>query len=96
MHAPTSESGLRTWNLLACRRVWPTMKTRNALALLIVAAPLVLGACSSIGGQPSGSQGPASTSTADPNAIYHRTGATDVVLRFEEGGGFVPMGFFAT
>ncbi len=73
------------------------MKTRNALAfLVVVAAPLVLVACSSIGGQPSGSQGPASTSTADPNAIYHRTGATDVVLRFEEGGGFVPIGFFAT
>ncbi|MBI2777496.1 MAG: hypothetical protein HYX57_09600 [Chloroflexi bacterium] len=26
----------------------------------------------------------------------HATGAADVVLRFEEGGGFVPMGFFAT
>jgi len=73
------------------------MKTRHALTfLVVVAAPLVLGACNSIGGQPSGSQGPASTSTADPNAIYHRTGATDVVLRFEEGGGFVPIGFFAT
>ena len=31
-----------------------------------------------------------------PVTIDHPTGATDVVLRFEEGGGFVPLGYLVT
>lgn len=69
---------------------------RRAAAGLI-ALPLLLAACGSIGSPPaSGSPAPTAGSSADPDAIYHRAGPTDVVLRFEEGGGFVPMGFFAT
>ncbi|MEW5991887.1 MAG: hypothetical protein AB1736_11160 [Chloroflexota bacterium] len=39
---------------------------------------------------------PGATSTPGIGEIDHPTGATDVVVRFEEGGGFVPAGFFAT
>jgi hypothetical protein len=52
------------------------------------------------------SAGPGSSPTASPSAapssgpvvgtIDHPTGATDVVLRIESGGGFVPMDFLAT
>ncbi|MCI0584758.1 MAG: hypothetical protein L0227_18040 [Chloroflexi bacterium] len=42
------------------------------------------------------SSSPGPSSTPAIGEIEHATGATDVVLRFEEGGGFVPMGFFAT
>ena len=43
----------------------------------------------SSGGDP-GSPGPT------VGAIDHKTGATDVVLRIEQGGGFVPMEYQAT
>jgi hypothetical protein len=39
---------------------------------------------------------PTQEPTPDPNQIPHPTGAHDIVLRMEEGGGFVPMEFFAT
>jgi hypothetical protein len=35
-------------------------------------------------------------SSNDPSGIDHAAGSTDVVFRFEQGGGFVPIGFFAT
>jgi hypothetical protein len=35
-------------------------------------------------------------SSNDPSGIDHAAGPTDVVFRFEQGGGFVPIGFFAT
>ena len=48
-----------------------------------------------------GSAAPASTAPSGSpaptvGAIDHRTGATDVVLRAEQGGGFVPMDFLAS
>jgi hypothetical protein len=70
-----------------------------ALAVLVVA-------CSSGGASPStgASASPplstpaasASPSTVPVGAIDHATGATDVLLRYDEGGGFVMPGFFAT
>ncbi|HUR16866.1 MAG TPA: hypothetical protein VMZ33_06250 [Candidatus Limnocylindrales bacterium] len=39
---------------------------------------------------------PEVTPTPNPDLIPHPTGAHDIVLRMEEGGGFVPMGFFFT
>jgi hypothetical protein len=39
---------------------------------------------------------PVPTPTLNPEQIQHPTGATDIVLRMEEGGGFVPFGFFIT
>jgi hypothetical protein len=64
-----------------------------------------LAACSGISSQipsatPGGSAGsdnrPDPSSSSVGGKIEHATGGTDVVFRFEEGGGFVPMGFFAT
>lgn len=64
-----------------------------AVCAVVAAVAIVLAACS---GVPSGSPGPSPIPTSDPSLIDHSAGATDVVLRFEEGGGFVPFGFFAT
>ncbi len=65
-------------------------------ALALVAT---LAACSpNSTGSPNPSSSPGTTpepSGTPGVGIEHETGATDVVLRFEEGGGFVPMGFLA-
>jgi hypothetical protein len=74
-------------------------------ALLVVA--LAAAACSSTnptpsatGAPPSGSLPASASPVASPaptvGAIEHRTGATDVILRIEQGGGFVPIDFLAT
>jgi hypothetical protein len=39
---------------------------------------------------------PTGSPTAGPTAIDHPVGATEIVFRFREGGGFVPIDFFAT
>ena len=44
---------------------------------------------------PSGSHAPSAVPSAATGAIDHPTGATDVILRLEEGGGFVPIDFLA-
>lgn len=46
-------------------------------------------------GSPGSSAEPSPTGSADL-LIAHPSGATDVVLRLEEGGGFVPFGFLLT
>jgi len=46
------------------------------------------------GPTPTPSPTPAPTFNSDQ--IQHPTGATDIVLRMEQGGGFVPMNFFIT
>lgn len=78
----------------------PTTLRSVSLSVLLV----VLAACG--GGAPSGSPSNSSASsnapssapsqTPDFGAIEHPTGPTDVVLRFEEGGGFVMPAFLAT
>ncbi len=61
---------------------------------------VALAACGGSGGSPTpppvGSQGPSPAPTTGPDDIEHATGAGDVIFQFEQGGGFVPMGFFAT
>jgi hypothetical protein len=53
-------------------------------------------------GSPAASSPPSSAPSASPSdapttgAIDHKTGATDVILRIESGGGFVPIDFLAT
>jgi hypothetical protein len=74
----------------------PPRRATAATALL-----LALGAaCSPAAGTPGPSAGGTSAPTPTPVAtiagIEHPTGATDIVLRFEEGGGFVPVDFLAT
>lgn len=74
-------------------------------ALLVVA--LAVAACSGPNPAPSASaappsggpsSGPSPVPSSGPTvgAIDHATGATDVVLRIEYGGGFVPIDFLAT
>jgi hypothetical protein len=56
-------------------------------------------AASPDGGNASGSPAPSavpSTSQVPVGTIDHKTGATDVVLRLDEGGGFVPASFLVT
>ena len=60
-------------------------------------------ACSSAGGvasqppsgAPSGDPSSAPSVTPDIDAIEHPTGATDIVLRYDEGGGFVMQSYAA-
>jgi hypothetical protein len=72
---------------------------RGALLALLVVASMTAAACaagatSAPSPSPSPSEEPA---TLPPGALIdHPTAPTDVVFRFEEGGGFVPVGFFAT
>ena len=67
---------------------------------LLIALTLIVTACgggaSWASGSPSGSPAPTSAPPTDGTFLEHAMGRTDVVFRFEEGGGFVPMGFFAT
>ena len=84
---------------------WGLPRALPGVAWLLVA--LVATACAgpiptpapSRGG-PSGSAPPGSSPAASSGptvgAIEHRTGATDVILRIEQGGGFVPIDFLAT
>ena len=69
-----------------------------ALMVAAVAAAVVVAACGSTvpSSSPVASPSPTSSPTRDPSAIDHATGPTDVVFRFEQGGGFVPVDFFAT
>ncbi len=75
--------------------------SRPALLLALIA---LLAACSGSPGQasPSGassppaSVAPSEAPVATPGAIGHETGADDIVLRYEEGGGFMMPQFVAT
>jgi hypothetical protein len=73
---------------------------------LVSALIVIVAACSSGGATsssappstaPSGApSGPPSPTAGSFGEIDHATGATDVILRYEEGGGFVMPGFTAT
>jgi hypothetical protein len=71
--------------------------------LLAVPIVLLVAACSaaaapspsaSPGGSPTVSPSPSPTDAGE--ALEHPTGATDVILRMSQGGGFVPIGWAAT
>jgi hypothetical protein len=47
-------------------------------------------------GAPSGEPSAAPSGTPSVGAVEHKTGATDVVLRYDEGGGFMMAGFSAS
>jgi hypothetical protein len=71
-------------------------------ALLALALTTLLAACNAGPGaspSPSGplpTPSPTPSPTFGPNDISHPTGRTDIVLRMEQGGGFVPFGFLFT
>lgn len=73
--------------------------SKYRLPFVVLSIALIAAACGSAGsasppasGAPSGS---ASPTAAPSDGIEHPTGATDVVLQLEEGGGFVPIEFLA-
>jgi hypothetical protein len=81
------------------------MSDERRLFLPIVAVSalsLVLIACSGGGATPSpaasdGQSGtPTAAPSADDDALEHETGATDILLRYEEGGGFMMPAFAVT
>ena len=59
----------------------------------LFAAVLIAG-CASAATPPPTASGP--VQTAAPSHIAHPTGSTDLVLRMEMGGGFVPIGFIVS
>ena len=67
----------------------------RTFAITLAAALLVAGCGRTSSPSPSGSPEPTPGPSKTPVGVEHPTGARDVVLRFEEGGGFVPMGFLA-
>lgn len=72
--------------------------TRRSVALL--AATIALAACSNASPSPSAGPSAGGSPVVSPGptvgAIEHKTGATDVILRIEQGGGLVPMEFIAS
>lgn len=77
----------------------------KTFALLALVLTTLLAACSTApGASPSPTNPPGPTPTPSPtpsptfgpDQIEHPTGATDLVLRMEQGGGFVPFGFLFT
>jgi hypothetical protein len=65
-----------------------------AALVLVLAACTGSGASSATSGSPAGSGGP-SAAPSTVGAIEHKTGPTDVILRFDEGGGFVMPAYTA-
>jgi len=66
-------------------------------SMVVVGLVLLTAACSAAPGTastPTPSPAPSASPAGLP--ISHPTGATDVILRFEEGGGFVAPGFLAS
>jgi hypothetical protein len=76
---------------------------RPASLSFLPALAIVIAACSAAGGAspapasgaPSAAPSVAPAGSPTTGAIDHKTGATDVVLRYEEGGGFVMPAFTA-
>jgi hypothetical protein len=86
-------------NELRARSPRPALVATAALTLTLVAAcGSTAGPSPSPSGFPGGSAGPTTAPTVAPviRGISHPTGAEDIVLRMESGGGFVPIDFLAT
>ena len=75
-----------------------TLAPRLSAVAVALAALLVAASCTSSAPSitPGGSTTPTSGPTGDGATINHAQGPTDVVFRYEVGGGFVPIDFFAT
>jgi len=88
----------------------PLFAIRHASARVVITFGIALGLAACSGATPSNSPGrssapptPSEAPSASPGAspssavgaIDHATGATDIVLRLDQGGGFVPLDFLA-
>ena len=65
------------------------------LPLTVLSVAVIAAACGSAGSASPPASNPASAPPTSGGAVDHPTGATDVVLQLEEGGGFVPIDFLA-
>ena len=84
----------------------PAVRRPSPGILATLVAAVALTACQgaanpSPSSSPGASASPSSAPSANPSpssvgAIDHKTGAADVILRMEQGGGFVPIDFLAT
>ncbi len=73
----------------------PAAMSNNRLPLAIASIALLSVACAAGGAaSPGGSAGP-SAAPSSAGGVDQPTGPTDLVLRLEEGGGFVPIEFMA-
>jgi hypothetical protein len=74
---------------------------RSAALLLVAVLALIVAACAGGGAPPDPSTVPSGDPSSDPGgspavgAIGHSTDAGTVILRYDEGGGFVPPAFTA-
>lgn len=68
--------------------------SKHRLLLAVVSAAVVSVGCAAGAAPPPSPTAP--TPSPTPEGLEHPTGPTDVVLRMEEGGGFVPIDFLAT
>ena len=84
----------------------PAVRRRSLTPLATFVAAVALAACNnavspSPSASPGASGGPSSVPSTNPSpstvgAIEHKTGATDVVLRMEQGGGLMPIDAIAS
>ena len=83
----------------------PSTSVRAIRPVRTAAAGLLIATVAACAGAPAASQGPGATGTPTtppaptptaPTGLEHPTGAKDIVLRFEESGGFVPIEWNAT
>jgi hypothetical protein len=74
------------------------MSTRTHLPATVLLAALAVGACSATGSGASPATAESPGATSEPSiveGIVHPTGASAIVLRLDESGGFVPAEFLA-
>ena len=76
-------------------RALPVAATAVLIASLAACSAAAAGPSASPGATPGPTTGPTPSPTA-PAGLEHPTGARDIVLRFEESGGFVPIEYNAT
>jgi hypothetical protein len=72
----------------------PRLRSSTSIPALVALAAVLLSACGGAAGTPGASPGP--SASPGPDDIVHPTGADEIVLRFEEGGGILPVDFFIT
>jgi len=92
----------RGFRAIAVRGWWRDGGAHNSsprMRILAACLAFVIGACAGPGATgPATSVSPAGSAqpSRDQDGVPHSTGRTDLILREEVGGGFVPIWFFAT
>jgi hypothetical protein len=77
-------------------RYLPSGSRRVLLVVNLTVLTIALAGCAGAGGQPSASGSPPASPSASAATVGHATGATDVILRAEQAGGFTAPAFQMT